>query len=265
MKRKIIFAVFMIAVVSISMSIGALAATSMEKITAYLNHGIKFIVNGQPWTPQQKPISYNNTTYLPIRAVAEATGIKISWNEKTQTINLETAPQQTVGSTGAASGSTSETATIGKSRSNPAPVGTEVPFVLNDILLGKVTGSVKVEEIIRGDDAWKAIRGANMFNNEPKQGFEYILAKIAVKVESVEKNGAQFSISPISFILVSSSGKDYNPPMVVEPDPQLNANLYAGASHTGWAAFQVAIDDANPLITFGRNFDGTGGIWLKTN
>lgn len=258
MKRKFIFAVFMIMVVSVSVSIGAWAATSQQKITAYLNHGIKFVLNGESWTPSATPITYNGTTYLPVRAVAEATGTKITWDGKTQTITLNS-------DSGTVNSSPGTNSPTGRSRSNPAPVGTEVSFTLNDILLGKVTGSVKVEEVIRGEDAWRAIREANMFNDEPKQGYEYILAKITVKVTGIEKEGAQYTITPVGFTLVSSSGKDYDFVSVVTPDPELRANVYAGTSHTGWAAFQVAIDDANPLITFGRNFDGTGGIWFKTN
>jgi len=262
MKRKI-FLIALVALISIaSMSFGALAATQLETIQAYLNKGLRFEVNGKAWTPKDDggnviyPITYNNTTYLPVRYVAEAVGLEVGWDAGTQTVILGKGSGQ-AGQTGTNTG-------VGQSRSNPAPIGTEVPFAVNDILLGEVTGSIKVEEVIRGEEAWARIGQANMFNDEPREGFEYILAKIYVKVNSIEKEGAQYAISSVSFKLVSGEGKDYETLFVVEPDPVLEANLYAGASHSGWAAFQVAKTDPNPLITFGRKYDGTGGLWFKT-
>jgi hypothetical protein len=49
----------------------------------------------------------------------------------------------------------------------------------------------------------------------------------------------------------------------VDPDPSIDADLYPGASHEGWMSFQVAVDDSESLMTFGRKYDGTGGLWFK--
>jgi len=48
----------------------------------------------------------------------------------------------------------------------------------------------------------------------------------------------------------------------VEPDPSVEARLYPGARHAGWVVLQVKKYD-RPLLTFGRDFNGTGGIWFK--
>jgi hypothetical protein len=70
------------------------AASNLEKIQANLNHGISFILNGKAWTPKDgngadvAPISYKGTTYVPLRAVAEATGADVKWDGKTQKITI---------------------------------------------------------------------------------------------------------------------------------------------------------------------------------
>lgn len=70
------------------------AAPVLEKITANLNWGISYEVNGKEWTPKDQSgnaiaaISYNNTTYLPIRAVSNALGIAVEFDNKTQKIRL---------------------------------------------------------------------------------------------------------------------------------------------------------------------------------
>jgi len=42
----------------------------------------------------------------------------------------------------------------------------------------------------------------------------------------------------------------------------LDGHLYKGASSEGWDAFIVKKGDLSPKLAFGRNYDGTGGIWF---
>ncbi|WP_440112854.1 stalk domain-containing protein [Paenibacillus sp. QZ-Y1] len=67
---------------------GVFAGTQLEKISAYLNHGISFKVDGAAYSPTdgngQKlaPITYNNSTYLPVRAIADALHVPVSYDGK---------------------------------------------------------------------------------------------------------------------------------------------------------------------------------------
>ncbi|CAH1220725.1 stalk domain-containing protein [Paenibacillus sp. JJ-223] len=67
---------------------GVFAGTQLEKISAYLNHGISFNVNGSAYTPTDgsgnklAPITYNNSTYLPVRALADALHVPVSYDGK---------------------------------------------------------------------------------------------------------------------------------------------------------------------------------------
>ena len=85
MKKSIVCIALALCLV-VGMSIGALAATSTEKIEALMNYGIQIKYNGvaQKFTDvngkQVYPISYKGTTYLPVRAVTEAMGCKVDWN-----------------------------------------------------------------------------------------------------------------------------------------------------------------------------------------
>jgi hypothetical protein len=82
------------AVSFVSMSIGAVAASNLEEIQAYLNKGVSITLHGEKWTPKDSdgstlyPITYNGSTYLPVRAVAEAAGLPVEWKGDTQTVAL---------------------------------------------------------------------------------------------------------------------------------------------------------------------------------
>ncbi|WP_230202582.1 stalk domain-containing protein [Paenibacillus ihumii] len=79
-------------------SAGASAASTLERIQANLNHGISFLLNGKAWTAKDAngakavPISYKGTTYVPLRAVAEATGADVRYDAAKQQIVISTGP-----------------------------------------------------------------------------------------------------------------------------------------------------------------------------
>ncbi|MFC5700725.1 stalk domain-containing protein [Cohnella faecalis] len=73
---------------------GAYAGANLQEIKAYLNSGIKIKVDGKPVKLQDAqgnpviPITYNNTTYLPVRAVSDALKIAVDWDGSTSTVLL---------------------------------------------------------------------------------------------------------------------------------------------------------------------------------
>lgn len=50
---------------------------------------IKVTVNGEQLLTSKEPFIYDGTTYLPLRAVAEAVGMEVSWDSTTKTASLE--------------------------------------------------------------------------------------------------------------------------------------------------------------------------------
>ncbi|CAM4443484.1 stalk domain-containing protein [Paenibacillus tarimensis] len=90
--KKSVFVTSVLATSLVFGAVGAFGATGLQKITAYLNHDIKFELNGSSWTPlnadgsKATPITYDGNTYLPARAVAEAVGTEIGWSSPTKTV-----------------------------------------------------------------------------------------------------------------------------------------------------------------------------------
>ena len=76
------------------MVIGANAADTLKEISAYLNYGITIKYNGEAQDLTDAagnrvyPITYNGTTYLPVRAVSNLLGIGVDWDGATQTVLL---------------------------------------------------------------------------------------------------------------------------------------------------------------------------------
>ena len=93
MKKKVFVATLAITGL-ISMSIGAYGATKLQEIKAYLNPSIAMKVNGVPVQLKDSsglnivPISYNNTTYLPVRAVSDALQYAVNFEQATNTIHI---------------------------------------------------------------------------------------------------------------------------------------------------------------------------------
>lgn len=79
----------------ISLSVNVLGAGTLTEVKVFLNTGIKVMLNGKAFEPVDPddgtklvPITYRGSTYLPMRAVAEAAGLKVTWDANTETAYL---------------------------------------------------------------------------------------------------------------------------------------------------------------------------------
>ena len=160
------------------------------------------------------------------------------------------------------SSSQSQEGEIGSSINTPAPIGTTITYV-DTFFDNQYVLNITVIKIIRGNDAWKMIKEANIFNDPPKDGYEYMLVKVRVKYIS-GPSGQGYYINPESFKAVSENGVMYENPFVVVPDPELEGTVFQGATKEGWLVFEISINDKKPRMVFGFNeLLGTGGVWFK--
>lgn len=104
MKKSMRRSIAVIAVLALTLGFSgqAFAASNTENIKAVLNRGITVKMNtvvqnlkdtnGNP----VYPITYNGTTYLPVRAVSDLVGLPVNWDAATNTVNLGTNDKQPV-------------------------------------------------------------------------------------------------------------------------------------------------------------------------
>ena len=92
MKKRVVSLVLVVVLVfALASTVSAVANTINAQIT-YRN--IKITVDGSAITPKDatgktvEPFIMNGTTYLPIRAVAEALGLDVKWDSATNTVGL---------------------------------------------------------------------------------------------------------------------------------------------------------------------------------
>ena len=94
MKRKGLRALAITLLIVCVFSVGVFAGDSMEEIKAFLNYGITIEYNDvdQVMTDANGnrvyPITYNGTTYLPVRAVSNMLGVKVEWDGATNHVLL---------------------------------------------------------------------------------------------------------------------------------------------------------------------------------
>lgn len=72
---------------------GAAAASQSTAISAFLKDGITFKFNGEEKKLEDgySVLNYKNSTYVPARFVAEELGATVKWDNKTQTISIDSA------------------------------------------------------------------------------------------------------------------------------------------------------------------------------
>lgn len=222
--------------------------------------GIKITLNGQPVTPADangdpvEPFAMEGTTYLPVRAIANALGLGVEWEQATQTVKL-------TGGGALVSDQQAQTATESYSRTNPAPIGTAQSIQV-DNWLEKYNASVVILETTRGTEAYNMLKKANQFNSPAEEGMEYILVKTRVSINSVDEDKA-VSLSSYSFDAYSADNVEYKSAFAVVPEPKFSGNVFAGGTLEGYFVVQVSQSDKAPKLVFGANYDGSGGIWFS--
>lgn len=109
----------------------------------------------------------------------------------------------------------------------------------------------RVVQIIRGQEAFQAVKQANMFNDDPPPDMEYALIRVMVTL----KKGT-LEMSDVN-IYVASNGQLFDwssSPCCIDDAgyPKFEANLILSDTTTeGWIARPVFIDDPNPLVVLG--------------
>lgn len=148
--------------------------------------------------------------------------------------------------------------------SNPFPFGAEALMTLTDEGQ-KVSFNLKVEEIIRGDEAWSIIVRANRFNDPPPDGFEAILVKVYVKNTSsagfLELKYYDLALATKGNVL---DGWFYSPCCLDNAGlVEFEAKLNPSGEHTGWFPAAVHIDEYTPMLVVGADRSGKGGIYFS--
>jgi hypothetical protein len=224
----------------------AYAASTTQSIKALIN-AVSIKVNNKAITKDN--ILYNNKLYVDASTLSSSLNKKFTWDKKTNAVTInDIVPSPT------------PKPTVGFSRANPANIASKVTFDYKDYI-DDFSASITVKGILRGSKAYDRIVEANMFNDEPIEGFEYML--VNVNFELIKCNKIIYRLTGYDFDLISGSGKGYEQELIIAPDPVLNAKLYEGASSQGYIAFEVLKTDTKPVITFGRKSDGSGGVWFK--
>jgi len=116
---------------------------------------------------------------------------------------------------------------------NPADVFETVMATQNGEIL-----EITVLSVERGETVWQELYAANPFNEEPKQGFEYLLIKVRIAHTSGE---SPTIITSFSFKAYAED-VGYGPALVVLPKdrPDLESvELMPGGQTKGWICFEV--------------------------
>ncbi len=93
-RKKLISSLVLTLVLLCGIAIGAGASGALQEIKAYLDPTITIKMEGEAQTfldakgNRVYPITYQGSTYLPVRAVAGLAGFEVNWDQATRTVDL---------------------------------------------------------------------------------------------------------------------------------------------------------------------------------
>ena len=106
---------------------------------------------------------------------------------------------------------------------------------------------VSVEQVLRGDKAWQLIYEGNRYNKEPPAGAEYVAAYVRLRnIADADAPALAFD----SLFTGASAETEFEQVSIVEPEPELFAQLFPGGTAEGWVAVTVPKDDPEARLAF---------------
>ncbi len=213
----------------------------------------KVFVEGQEFT-NGKAVVINGSTYLPLKAVGQALGVEVNWNDEQHQVEV---------------GNQSPVAQNNDySRTNPAPINTVQTYTRTNkydfIDLSSITpdysAAVRISDVIRGEKAWEKIKKDNMFNEDAKDGYEYIIAKVHFSLLTAQ-NDVSINVNSYNFDFYSGNNEKYDY-QFVSIEGGLSTDIFVGGTAEGYIVGMVKKDDANPKVAYGLDYNGQNGIWF---
>ncbi len=115
---------------------------------------------------------------------------------------------------------------------------------------------VIVLDVLTGGPAWETILAANQFNDPPPDGLIYVLAHVRVRYIGLAEG--KHNVSESDFALFTGAGEVFASPSVVEPEPELYFDLFAGGEADGWVVLQAPAEAKNMILQFNPYYDNSG-------
>ncbi|MHA7966873.1 stalk domain-containing protein [Paenibacillus sp. CAU 1782] len=193
--KKSVFVSSLLACSLVFGSVGVVASTGVEKISASLNHSIKFLLNGKSWTPtdvngnELSALVYKGSTYVPLRAVSNALGANVDYDPNTLVITIDGSdsgvPYLDNSSGGSTGGSTSGNTSGGSSTSNSGSTTTTATSSKGVMIYPNNFDAKKIAESDLRQEAVKLIKiyGESLASKNTSKFDAYIKEKAAAKTK----------------------------------------------------------------------------------
>lgn len=120
---------------------------------------------------------------------------------------------------------------------------------------------VIVLDVVQGENAFQTLLDVNQFNDPPPEGMAYVLVYLRVRYIGLEET--EQLIRDSDFTLITNSGNEYDSPSVVDPEPELYYQLYAGGEAEGWIVLQAPADAKNLTLKFSPDNSGANDRYFS--
>lgn len=143
-KKKWIIPIY-IAAMALTGSAGVYASSTLESITASLNHNLNIEISGKAYKPtgpngeSLSPIVYQGTTYLPVRSISEALNTDVNYDSSNNKILIT--PKSNAGATSKPASNSTNTSTGTNSTSTTPNAATTTPTVTDKASINTSTPS----------------------------------------------------------------------------------------------------------------------------
>ena len=152
----------------------------------------------------------------------------------------------------------------GTAYDDPAAKGEPVKSVveLGAVNVSNYDATITLLDTVRGKEALQRLKDTDPAVKAPKQGYEYLLARVRFELEgrAVSDQGTfMLWSSPFQWLANSADFRQYDGSNATPPEPALKGPVQAGETKAGWIVFEVEQNESKPIMTFDPSSGGATG------
>jgi Protein of unknown function (DUF3761) len=141
---------------------------------------------------------------------------------------------------------------------NPVPLGYVGHRISSD---GKHEYDIVITEAYVGAEATRRLVTASVLNSTPVPASQYLLAYVEVAYTKGVSDA--ISIDSSWFFALANNRLYTEVDTLVPPDPTFNFTLFPGGEGEGWLAKTISSKATNPVLIWGADNSGQGGMYFS--
>jgi hypothetical protein len=151
-------------------------------------------------------------------------------------------------------------------RSKPIPVGEAGSLWVQRSGAERIDFTFTVLSVLRGEEAWQVVHGANMFNEPAPEGLHYVIVEIEVVYSGADHGVLELEDDDFTIVTSGQIVDYFDDPTLFDAccvEPTLPISMFSGGEGRALLVRSVRDTDPAPMLVLFFDAQTAGGVYFS--